>query len=77
MSGGSRDSGVFPRERFEREELLTRDQANGLNILKACMMHLIDEFMLGGQPPASQCRSTPKIKNFHRQAPSLTTCDQQ
>lgn len=73
----ARDSGVVPRVRFEREEFLARCQANCLNILKACMMQLADEFELAGQSPASQCCSTPKIENLHPQAPSLTTCDQQ
>jgi hypothetical protein len=35
-----RDSGFFPKERFERKELLTWDQANNMNMLEACVMQL-------------------------------------
>jgi hypothetical protein len=43
----------YSGERSEREERLARDQANCLNILKACMVQLADEFALAGQSPAS------------------------
>jgi hypothetical protein len=40
-------------------------------------MQLVDEFVLAGQSAGSQGRSSPQIENFHPQASSLTTGDQQ
>jgi hypothetical protein len=61
---------------FECIELLPRDQAIDLNLEKACMVQLADEFVFGGQSPAIHGRCSPQIENFNPQTPSLTTGNQ-
>jgi len=73
----ARNTGVLPRERFERKERLARDQTNCLNLRKADIVQLAAEVGLRGKSTASQCCRTPKIEDLHPQAPSLTTGDQQ
>ena len=64
----ARNTRVLPVECFERKELLARDQANCLNIWKADIMQMADEFGFRGKSAAGQCCSTPKVENFHPQA---------